>query len=162
MRESLKEELASYAHKLWSNWIRYLFSKSYRMKNVGSELDGGVIIRPEFAQEWLRLMNVPYDELSEVEKKSVREEALKIIDIFVEWVNQFSIREMLNERNESRSVNDGSEGNEVERSGCCNADGHASEISDGTERHCSSSKGVGTCGHSGRTCCKKSSNIDQG
>ena len=113
MRESLKEGFAEYAHEVWCQWMRYLFSKSFQLKN-NSDLDGGAIIPPYLVKRWLRQMNTVYDNLSEEEKESDRKQALKIIDIFADWMKQFStIEEIQNEGIKSGSVDDGPEGNEI-------------------------------------------------
>lgn len=66
------EDLAAYAHESWSGWMKYLFSKC----KPGP--DGSVTIPEEFVKRWTRQMETPYKELPEGEKKSDREEAVKM------------------------------------------------------------------------------------
>lgn len=71
-RDELRENLADYAHRAWSGWMEYLFSKC----------DGQTI--PDWAWErWKRQAQTAYVDLSEDEKNSDRVEADKIIAILV-------------------------------------------------------------------------------
>ncbi len=68
-RPDLRELFAEEAHKAWSGWMEYLFSKS-------EANDPGEVIIPAWAAErWRRQAVTPYSELPEDEKKSDREEA---------------------------------------------------------------------------------------
>lgn len=72
----MREKLAELAHKQWSGWMKYLFSKS----NVN--VSGGCVLIPAWAaKRWTRQMNTPYSELPEEEKESDREEADKILAV---------------------------------------------------------------------------------
>jgi hypothetical protein len=68
------EALASLCHEQWSGWMRYLFG-------FGGTIHPGdqFLIDKEHMNRWLRQMNTPYDELSELEKMSDGKEALKFI-----------------------------------------------------------------------------------
>jgi hypothetical protein len=74
----LRERLADLAHRQWSGWMLYLFSKSD--KNP----DGTVTIPVWAVDRWTRQMYTEYAELSEAEKDSDRAEADKFIAIFGE------------------------------------------------------------------------------
>jgi len=74
-RDETIEKLAEYAHEAWAGWIRYMFSK-------GTIYPDGSLTLPDWAVErWLRQAETPYGELPEEEKKSDREEAIKMIGI---------------------------------------------------------------------------------
>ena len=75
-QEKLREALAAYAHKAWSGWMQYMFSKSQLACNRNS------IIPKEFADRWTRQAKTKYIDLPESEKKSDREEADRMIRIF--------------------------------------------------------------------------------
>lgn len=75
MTESIREQLAEYAHEAWSGWMRYLFEKTIE---VG---DGCEEIQREQVERWKRQMNTPYSELPENEKESDRQEADKMLAI---------------------------------------------------------------------------------
>lgn len=82
MRENteLREELADLAHKQWSGWMEYLFSK-------GNKNEDGTFTIPAWAVErWERQLNTEYKDLSESEKDSDRNEADKFIDAFENYL----------------------------------------------------------------------------
>jgi len=70
------DELANYAHSSWCGWMKYLFSKSIANK------DGSCTIPKSLVERWMRQMNTEYADLPESEKKSDKDEASKIINIF--------------------------------------------------------------------------------
>lgn len=69
-----REKLASYAHKQWSGWMKYLFSKSVIVSGV-------CVIPAWLVERWLGQMNTSYEELSEPEKESDRKEADGMLEI---------------------------------------------------------------------------------
>lgn len=81
--EMTREALAAYAHKAWSGWMRYLFSKcDFTMPVILSALENGSVIIPkEFVERWMRQMNTEYVDLPENEKESDRKEADEILAI---------------------------------------------------------------------------------
>jgi hypothetical protein len=73
------EALAAYAHKSWSGWMRYLFS---RCEKVQSGVWAGDLVMPrEWRERWRRQADLPYADLREDEKESDREEARKILAV---------------------------------------------------------------------------------
>lgn len=71
-----KEELEGIAdtqHAIWSHWMDYLFSVSEERS------DGTVVIPKELAQRWKKQVKTEYAKLSEDEKESDREQALKVL-----------------------------------------------------------------------------------
>ena len=75
--EAVREKLASYAHKQWSGWMEYLFSKCVNP----IEPDGTAIIPKWAVKRWKGQIETPYEELSEPEKESDRKEADGMIEI---------------------------------------------------------------------------------
>jgi hypothetical protein len=71
----LLENLVDLCHENWFNWMKYLYSKSKRLKN------GDVVIPKELNERWEREMNTGYKDLIELEKNSVRKEALDFWNI---------------------------------------------------------------------------------
>lgn len=66
--EELMERLAAIEHERWADWQRYLQSKCI------TNSDGTLTI-PEWAvTHWTRQINTPYDQLTEQEKESDREQ----------------------------------------------------------------------------------------
>lgn len=76
---ALREALADYAHKAWSNWMFYLFSRSQ------GNADGSVTIPADLVERWKRQVVTPYDMLPENEKASDRKQADQIVDTIVEY-----------------------------------------------------------------------------
>jgi hypothetical protein len=81
----LRENLADYAHEVWSGWMRWMFKEGGIRKEI--EYENGRwatvwIMKPEKYDRWQRQMNTVYGALPEPEKESDRAEADKMIDIF--------------------------------------------------------------------------------
>ena len=74
--EKLSENIASTMHSIWSHWMRYLFSVS--IKNE----DGTYTIPVGKVDRWQRQLETPYELLTDEEKQSDREQAIKIMNIF--------------------------------------------------------------------------------
>lgn len=73
--ETKREQLAALAHRQWSGWMHYLFSK-------GTFNEDGTWTMPVWAVErWQRQMKTPYSELSNDEKEQDRKEADRMIKI---------------------------------------------------------------------------------
>ena len=74
----MRERLAALAHKQWSGWMIYLFSK-------GDFNPDGTWTMPKCAVErWQRQMYSKYDMLPEEEKESDRHEANRMITVMEE------------------------------------------------------------------------------
>ena len=68
---ALREALARYAHKAWSLWMVWLFTKWDEICSTGET----------YQQAWRRQMTTTYDALSERDKASDRQEAEAILAI---------------------------------------------------------------------------------
>jgi hypothetical protein len=77
----MRERLAALSHEQWSGWMRYLFSKSHPSMHGA----GTIFIPSALVDRWKRQMETPYAELSEEEKESDRKEAIRMIEVFVEF-----------------------------------------------------------------------------
>jgi hypothetical protein len=80
--EAKIERLAEYAHRAWSSWMEYLFSKRipYAPDGFQAETDALVIPKEE-VERWTRQMMTAYKSLSEKERWLDRQEANKIIRV---------------------------------------------------------------------------------
>ena len=84
----MREKLAEFAHKQWSGWMEYLFSKC-------SVNNDGTATIPKWAVDRLtRQINTNYENLDEQEKESDRNEADGMIDVIMAnkkmnsgWIN---------------------------------------------------------------------------
>ena len=81
-QEALREALADYAHRAWSGWMEYMFSKGE------SGADGSWIMPAWAVERWRRQVATPYAELSEQEKMSDRKEAAEMIAIVATFTGQ--------------------------------------------------------------------------
>jgi hypothetical protein len=72
----LREKLAALAHEQWAGWMRYLFKRTYSEPGMGSK-----VIPYDSAFRWERLMNTPYEKLTEQEKESDRAEADRVLAV---------------------------------------------------------------------------------
>ena len=66
--EKIKEELAAIEHERWSGWMEYLFSLCKKQH------DGSLIIPSFCVEHWTRQSKFSYQELTEKEKESDREQ----------------------------------------------------------------------------------------
>jgi hypothetical protein len=73
---SLRELLAIYAHDAWSGWMKYLFAQGHFRADNGS-----FVISQESVERWTRQMTTRYENLSEAEKDSDRNEADRILSL---------------------------------------------------------------------------------
>ena len=73
--DELIEKLADLEHDRWSRWQQYLHSQCTKNK------DGSLTIPKEKVDRWERQIATPYSELSEKEKDSDREEAMKTMEL---------------------------------------------------------------------------------
>lgn len=70
---TVREQLAAIQHSIWAHWMKYLFSVCVRNQ------DGSATIPADLVQRWMQQIITSYDELSEQEKDSDREQADKIL-----------------------------------------------------------------------------------
>ena len=70
--ENVTEETAKLMHDIWSNWMRYLFSKTHQTEDSGELIPAGLVDR------WKRQAATQYSDLTEAEKESDREIARQV------------------------------------------------------------------------------------
>ena len=80
---SLREILADVSHDIWSHWMRWQFNCCTNSVELADgkiiDLGGDLLIPASRVERWKRQMNQTYQELSEREKESDREQADKIL-----------------------------------------------------------------------------------
>lgn len=69
------EELAAVEHERWSHWQRYVHGKCQLQQ------DGSLLIPSELVAQWKRQMETLYDDLTEAEKQSDREQVLRYLPV---------------------------------------------------------------------------------
>ncbi len=86
--KELIEQLSAAEHASWSRWMKYVFDvcDAYSIIDTdGFDRNKGVLIPPELVERWQRQIDTPYDELSEQEKQSDRDEVAHILPIIREY-----------------------------------------------------------------------------
>lgn len=73
--DDLLEELAAIEHERWSHWQRYLHDQCVPGP------DGSLIIPANQARRWSTQMNTPYNQLSDDERESDREQVRRYLPI---------------------------------------------------------------------------------
>jgi hypothetical protein len=71
---STREELAEYAHKAWSGWMKCMFSKSLKIQDT-------IVIPADLVERWSRQMTTSYKDLPEHEQESGLLEADRMLSI---------------------------------------------------------------------------------
>lgn len=69
------EKIAKVQHEIWTHWMEYLFDEA------SINEDGSVTLSAEDVARWKRQISTDYEQLSEKEKESDREQARKVIDV---------------------------------------------------------------------------------
>jgi hypothetical protein len=73
----LTEELAAAEHDRWAHWQNYVHSKGLRQP------DGSLLIPGDLVSRWERQIATTYNELSEQEKESDRDQVRKYMPLIV-------------------------------------------------------------------------------
>jgi hypothetical protein len=81
------EQLADKEHASWARWMDYLFSK------CSFASDGAAMIPSELAARWNRQMCTSYEDLTEQEKQSDRDEVAHILPIIEAYFPGLSLTE---------------------------------------------------------------------
>jgi hypothetical protein len=79
-RAALIDALAAIEHERWAHWQRYLHSKG-RIQD-----DGSLLLPAELVERWERQIDTKFENLSEDEKDSDREQVLKYLPLVEKWV----------------------------------------------------------------------------
>ncbi|MEY9607062.1 hypothetical protein ABIF74_011815 [Bradyrhizobium japonicum] len=79
---ALVEELAALEHQRWAHWQKYVHEKGQRQS------DGSVLLPADLVSRWERQMSTSYDDLSNEEKDSDREQVQKYLPLLQSWLNR--------------------------------------------------------------------------
>lgn len=71
--ESVLEELAAIEHERWSTWQAHLHSQGMRQS------DGSLVLSAELVARWERQIRTPYDQLTDAEKQSDRDQVRRYL-----------------------------------------------------------------------------------
>jgi hypothetical protein len=73
--DGLLDELAAIEHERWAHWQRYVHSKAERQP------DGSLLIPADLVARWEKQIGTPFDQLSNKEKSSDREQVQKYLPV---------------------------------------------------------------------------------
>jgi hypothetical protein len=73
----LIEVLADIEHERWAHWQMYLHAQCHRLE------DGSLVIPAKLAERWTNQIATPYEQLSESEKDSDREQVQRYLGIIL-------------------------------------------------------------------------------
>jgi hypothetical protein len=73
--DALFERLAAIEHARWAHWQAYMHEKATRTAS------GGLLLSPDLVERWQRQIDTPYEELSDDEKESDREQVRSYLNI---------------------------------------------------------------------------------
>ena len=82
--EHLVEELAAIEHDRWSHWQKYVHDKAIRQS------DGSLVIPADLVARWDEQINTPYNELSDKEQESDREQVRKYLPVILNGLKKQS------------------------------------------------------------------------
>jgi hypothetical protein len=74
---ALTEQLAAIEHERWSRWQRYVHEKSVRQP------DGSMLLPANLVERWEKQIATRYEELSDEEKESDREQVRGYLPLIV-------------------------------------------------------------------------------
>jgi len=74
------EDFARIEHERWTHWQMYMHSKGARQP------DGSLLIPADLVERWDRQLSTRYEDLSEKEKDSDREQVLKYFSQIVDAI----------------------------------------------------------------------------
>ena len=80
-KEDLVDTIADFMHMQWSHWQKHVHSQMIK-ENVGEKWYY-MTLSEEQHKYWERQMNTPYSELTEKEKDSDREWAIKLLELLM-------------------------------------------------------------------------------
>ena len=81
--KKLKESLADKQHDIWSHWMKYMFTQC----DIERDAFGDIVscsIPAEKVERWMRQMNTGYDDLTDKEKESDRNQVDKFMHLIME------------------------------------------------------------------------------
>lgn len=70
--------LAAVEHQRWAHWQNYLHSEGTKLA------DGSLLLPPDLVARWEKQIQIPFENLSDDEKESDREQVQKYIPVVAE------------------------------------------------------------------------------
>ena len=79
MLNDLIDELAAVEHARWAHWQRYVHDQGERLP------DGRIVLPTNLVERWERQIQTPYQELTEREKQSDRDQVRKVLPVLAQY-----------------------------------------------------------------------------
>lgn len=79
--EDAREELSAIEHERWAHWQAYMHSKCKKQP------DGSLIIPADLVETWERQIHTVFNDLSDKEKQSDREQVDKYIPFLINFLS---------------------------------------------------------------------------
>ena len=76
---ALIEDMAAIEHQRWAHWQKYVHDQCERLP------DGRLVIPSDLVRRWEKQIDTPYDQLSEAEKASDREQVERVLPILARY-----------------------------------------------------------------------------
>jgi hypothetical protein len=77
--DALIEELAAVEHERWAHWQEYVHQQCEPLA------DGSLVIPAHLVSRWQKQIETPYQQLSEKEKQSDREQVERVLPILARY-----------------------------------------------------------------------------
>lgn len=78
------DDMATISHEIWAHWQTYLHSQCEKMP------DGSLKIPKELVEQWNKQIKLEYRQLTQNEKNSDIEQAIKYKEIFLKIINEIT------------------------------------------------------------------------
>ena len=79
--EEVVEALSDVQHDIWSHWMQHQFSRFHESPCADGAPGFWFSVHPDDAGRWKRQMETPYEDLTEKEKDSDRDQAEKVLKV---------------------------------------------------------------------------------
>ena len=79
---SAREKLSVIEHERWAHWQKYMHEKGTRQP------DGSLVIPADLVATWDRQIATPYNDLSDKEKDSDREQVDKYLPFLIDYLTK--------------------------------------------------------------------------
>lgn len=89
--EELKEKLAAIEHERWADWQKWVH-KCFVVRRDRA-MKYRTVLPVKLVERWNELIETPYEELTEAEKQSDREQVDRYFPLLLEWIEREVIGE---------------------------------------------------------------------
>ena len=80
--DQVVNQLASIEHERWAHWQRYVHDQCEQLE------DGSLVIPAQLVTRWELQIKTPYEELSDQERRSDREQVYRYLSLIIEAIER--------------------------------------------------------------------------